>query len=224
MKKLVTQIVIVFILVLITSCASYGPKNNDLTLVLSKSQQTIASLKEKIAVSEEKGLKEAYNNLNEKSAMLFPVLEKCNEKYALTPEYIATLIEIEKTISRINKEFTTTSDKEFILNAIYKDYDAKLQTIKNTAANNATTKIKVTVNSNEEEGFFVFGKLSYEQGQNVKRFRFNQPTQNAIQDFVPGYYLFWLEKEDRIGEPELHLIMSNSGEEEKQLVLKTPKL
>lgn len=223
MKKIITQTVMIFILAFISSCASYRPKNNDLTLVLSKSQQTIASLKEKIAISEEQALKEAYNKLNEKSAALFPILEKCNKKYALTPEYMTTLKEIEKTVSRMNKEFNTTSDKAFILDAIYKDYDAKLQTIKNTAANNATTKIKVTVNSNEEEGFFVFGKLSYEQRQDIKRFRFNQPTQNAVQDFVPGYYLFWLEKEDRVGAPELHLIMSNSGEEEKQLVLKAPK-
>ncbi|AXT52379.1 hypothetical protein D1818_16590 [Aquimarina sp. BL5] len=223
MKKIIIKTVIVFILVLISGCASYGPKDNSLAIVLSNTQQALASIGEKIVADGDKELVSAYDTLEKKRSELFPVLEKCNEKYALAPEYITTLKEIEKTVSRVNKEFTTTSDKAFILGAIYKDYDAKLQTIKNTAANNATTKIKVTVNSNEEEGFFVFGKLSYEQGQDIKRFRFNQPTQNAIQDFVPGYYLFWLEKEDRVGEPELHLIMSNSGEEEKQLVLKAPK-
>ncbi|WP_299259852.1 hypothetical protein [uncultured Aquimarina sp.] len=223
MKNLYNGILLSYIFVFVSSCGIYAPKNKELTLVLSQTQQTITSLKDKIATSNEEELKDAYTKLSEKSAVLFPVLEDCNDKYGLTPEYVATLQETEKTLRRLVKEYPTMSNKAFVLNAIYQDYDAKLQTIKNTAANNATTKIKVTVNSNEEEGFFVFGKLSYEQGQDIKRFRFNQPTQNAIQDFVPGYYLFWLEKEDRVGEPELHLIMSNSGEEEKQLVLKAPK-
>ncbi|WP_298310693.1 hypothetical protein [uncultured Aquimarina sp.] len=224
MKRLVTQTLTILILAFISGCASYGPKDNSLAIVLSNTQQALASIGEKIVTDGDKELASAYDTLEKKRSELFPLLEKCNEKYALSPEYIATLKEVEKIIRLMNKEFNTTSDKAFVLNAIHKDYDAKLQTIKNTAANNATTKIKVIVNSNEEEGFFVFGKLSYEQGQDIKRFRFNQPTQNAVQDFVPGYYLFWLEKEDRVGEPELHLIMSNSGEEEKQLVLKTPKL
>ncbi|MEB3344039.1 hypothetical protein U6A24_01125 [Aquimarina gracilis] len=208
----------------VNSCASYAPRNNKLSVVLSKTQQAITGLEEKIIKSKEDELIQVYSKLNKKSEELFPLLKKCNDKYALTTEYIKTLQETEKILRNMVKEYETLPDKIFILDAISQDYDAKLQTIKNTAKNDATTKIKVIVNSNEEEGFFVFGKLSYEQGQDIKRFRFNQPTQNAVQDFVPGYYLFWLEKEDRIGEPELHLIMSNAGEEEKTLVLKTPKL
>ena len=222
MKKLYTHISIVSIMVCMTGCASYAPQNKDLSLVLSKSQQAITRLEEKIAVTGNPELGEACAKLSQKSATLFPLLEKCNDKYALTPEYVSTLQETEKTLSRLVKEYQTISDKEYVLNAIYHDYEAKLQTITNTTNNDATTIIKVIVNSIEEEGFFVFGKLSFEQKRNIKRFRFNQPTQNASQDFVPGYYLFWLEKEGRIGTPELHLIMSTRGEEEKKLVLKTP--
>lgn len=211
------------VIIIASSCASYGPKNNDLSLILSQTRQALLNLEEKIATTNEPKLKKAYFGLKQKSEALFPVLEKCNDKYALSPEYVATLETSKRTLITLYKAYDTTTDKTYILEAIYADYDAKLQTINNTAKNDATTKIKVIVNSNEEEGFFVFGKLSYEQGQDIKRFRFNQPTQNAIQDFVPGYYLLWLEKEGRVGEPELHLIMSNSGEEEKTLILKTPK-
>ena len=211
------------ILIMIYSCASYGPKNKDLSLVLSKTQQAISGLEGEITATSDNNLQAAYNELIEKSTTLFPVLEKCNDKYALTPAYVSTLEATENTLRNLNEQYETITDKTFVLKAISKDYEAKLQTIKNTAQNNATTTIKVMVNSSENEGFFVFGKLSYEQDLDIKRFRFNQPTQNASLDFVPGYYLFWLEKDGLIGEPELHLIMSNSGEEEKQLVLKTPK-
>ena len=61
----------------------------------------------------------------------------------------------------MDQNFDQITDKIFMLNAIFQDYDAKLQTIKNTAQNDATTKIKVVVNSGQEEGFFVFGKLSF---------------------------------------------------------------
>jgi len=207
MKQVQTQVALILITVLLYGCASYGPKNKDLSLVLSNTQRNLTSLQEKITASKEPKLKEAYEKLVLKSKELFPVLEKCNDTYALTPEYVATLKETERRVRDLTKNYETISNKEYIINAIYKDYDAKLQTIHNTAKNNATTTIKVIINS----------------GQDIKRFRFNQPTQNAIQDFVPGYYLFWLEKEGRVGVPELHLIMSSSGEEEKTLVLQTPK-
>jgi len=223
MKQIQTCAILLLLAAIFCGCASYGPKNKDLSLVLSNTQESLTNLQEKISASDDLKMKEAYKKLNRKSTELFPVLEKCNDKYALSPEYVSTLKEAQKVLNRMTKNDVNVTNKANVLLAIYQDYDAKLQTIKNTAANNATTKIKVIVNSNEEKGFFVFGKLSYEQGQDIKRFRFNQPTQNAVQDFVPGYYLFWLEKEGRIGVPELHLIMSNSGEEEKTLVLQTPK-
>jgi len=223
MKQKTIYILLLGVLIIVSGCASYGPKNNGLSLILSQTQQALLDLEKKITTTNEPKLKKAYFDVKQKSEALFPVLEKCNDKYALNKEYLSTLEASKKTLITLSKSYDTTPDKTYILEAITTDYDAKLQTINNTAKNDATTKIKVIVNSNEEEGFFVFGKLSYEQGQNIKRFRFNQPTQNAIQDFVPGYYLFWLEKEDRVGEPELHLIMSNSGEEEKTLILQTPK-
>ncbi|MBP2831509.1 hypothetical protein J8281_04850 [Aquimarina sp. U1-2] len=217
------QIALFCVTVIFYGCASYGPKNKELSSVLLTTQQRLEALQKKLIETNDSKLLNVYNELNEKSLELFPVLEKCNDKYALTPEYISTLKETEKTLSYLLKNYETIANKEYLIHAIYQDYDAKLSTIRNTAQNNATTKIKVIVNSNEEEGFFVFGKLSYEREQDIKRFRFNRPTQDAIHDFVPGYYLFWLEKDDRIGEPELHLIMSTSGEEEKTLVLQTPK-
>ncbi len=212
-----------YISVFMYSCASYGPTDNTLSVVLSKTQQAVTNLAEKIPATEDDSLIKTYGKLEKMSKELFPVLEECNKKYALTPEYMATLQGAQKIIERIDKDFNTIPDKAFILNAIYLDYNAKLKSIHSSAKNDANTKIRVTVDSSEEEGYFVFGKLSYEKALDIKRFRFNKPTNSATQDFVPGYYLFWLEKENRVGEPELHLIMSNGTEEEKQLVLKTPK-
>ncbi len=212
-----------YISVFTYSCASYKPTDNTLSVVLSKTQQAVTNLAEKIPATEDDSLIKAYGKLEKKSKELFPALEKCNKKYALTPEYMATLQGAQKIVERMDKDFNTIPDKTFILDAVYQDYDAKLVSINSSAENDANTKIKVIIDSNKDEGFFVFGKLSYEKALDIKRFRFNKPTNSATQDFVPGYYLFWLEKEDRVGEPELHLIMSNGTEEEKQLVLKTPK-
>ena len=223
MKQLYNSIILVFAIVFISGCASYAPKTNDLTAILVKTNEAITQLEKKISTSTDQELINSYNQLNQKHQELFPLLEKCNEKYALTTEYLSTLRETQKILANMDKNFDQIMDKIFMLNAIFQDYEAKLQTIKNTAQNDATTKIKVVVSSGQEEGFFVFGKLSFEKEQEIKRFRFNQPTQNASQDFVPGYYLFWLEKDNRVSEPELHLIMSNNGEEEKTLVLATPK-
>ena len=223
MKNFYKYTLILCISVFIYSCASYAPTDNKLSITLLKTQQAITNLAAKITPTGNDHLIKTYSKLEKKSKELFPLLLECNEKYKLSTTYMITLEEAQKTLQGLDKGFNTVPDKTFILDAIYLDYDAKLQSIQNSAKNDATTKIKVTVNSNEEEGFFVFGKLSYEKELNIKRFRFNQPTQNAARDFVPGYYLFWLEKEDRVGEPELHLIVSNGTEEEKKLVLKSPK-
>ena len=210
-------------LILVSACASYTSTNNHLDSVLSKTEQAMIGLADKVNNTDDQELKKTYTQLEQKRKELFPLLIKCNEKYALTKAYMATLKEAQKTVQRLEKNFDTASDKVFMLNAIYLDYDAKIQSIQNSPKNEANTTIKVVVNSNQEEGFFVFGKLSYEKELDIKRFRFNQPTQNAVQDFVPGYYLFWLEKEDRVSEPELHLIISDGSADGKQLVLKTPK-
>ncbi|WP_340200013.1 hypothetical protein [Ascidiimonas sp. W6] len=212
-----------YILGFIYGCASYTAKDNKLSATLSSTQQAITNLQEKISASTDDHLIKTFHRLEKKSKELFPTLKDCNKKYALTKEYIATLQEAQKTIKRVDKNFNNIPDKTFILDAIYQDFDAKLITINSSTEKNANTKIKVIVDSNKEEGFFVFGKLSYEKTLDIKRFRFNKPTNSATQDFVPGYYLFWLEKEDRVGEPELHLIMNSGAEEEKKLVLKTPK-
>jgi len=105
---------------------------------------------------------------------------------------------------------------------LFQNENFSMQTIKSSKNKAATKKVRVTINSAEEEGFFVYGKLSYEQAKDIKRYRFNKPTQNASEDFVPGYYLFWLEKDKRIGKPELYLIMSDGTDAGKDLILKTP--
>lgn len=223
MKSLYTSFLAFYTLIFVCSCASYTAGSNKLPEVLSQTQQAVTRLAEKIPATQNDSLITAYNRLEEKRKELFPLLVKCNEKYRLSKDYIATLEGAQKSLQRLYKDFDSISDKAFILEAIYQDYDAKIISIHNSPKKEASDIIKVIVNSSKDEGFFVFGKLSYEQELDIKRFRFNGPTQNATQDFVPGYYLFWLEKDDLVGKPELHLIRNNGIELEKKLVLETPK-
>ncbi|NHN24083.1 hypothetical protein FIA58_000205 [Flavobacterium jejuense] len=211
------------VLVFVTSCSSYKSTNNELDALLVATQQTMNQLAEKIATTEKDSLTTAFIKLEEKSKELFPALVQCNAKYKLTKAYMTTLEEAQKVLVRLDDNFASMEDRAFVLNAIYLDYDSKLKSINSSATSDANTRIKVTVDSNEDDGFFVFGKLSYEQDLAIKRFRFNRPTQNASLEVVPGYYLFWLEKEGRVGTPELHLIMSDGSGEPQKLVLKTPK-
>ncbi|WP_130734457.1 hypothetical protein [Flavobacterium sp. J27] len=227
MKKTHPLLLSFCILVFIASCSSYKPTykptNNELEELLSSTQQTIHQLAEKISPKTEDSLSISFRKLEEKSKELFPALENCHKKYKLTESYMATLKEAQNALSRLYENFNNIDNKEFILHAVYLDYDAKLKSIYSSPTSDANTRIKVTVDSNEDEGFFVFGKLSYEQELDIKRFRFNRPTQNASLDVVPGYYLFWLEKDGRIGTAELHLIMSDGSGEPQKLVLKIPK-
>ena len=222
MKKRFVFVIKLCMLFVLCSCASYLPTNNEFPMLLSSTEQAISNLQLKVNSSEDNSLKEAYNKLTETSAVLFPALQACHKEYKISAEYMATIKESRNTLINLENQFGTTSNKAFILEAISKDYDAKLQTIKSSKNKAATKKVRVTINSAEEEGFFVYGKLSYEQAKDIKRYRFNKPTQNASEDFVPGYYLFWLEKDKRIGKPELYLIMSDGTDAGKDLILKTP--
>lgn len=223
MKNTYQLLLSFYILVFIASCSSYKATNNELDELLFTTQQTMNQLAEKMPTTEKDSLNKAFNQLEEISKELFPLLINCNKKYTLTKNYMVTLEEAQKALDRLDENFDSIENKAFILNAVYLDYDAKLKSINSSATSDANTRIKVIVDSNEDEGFFVFGKLSYEQELDIKRFRFNRPTQNASLEVVPGYYLFWLEKDGRVGTAELHLIMSDGSDEAKKLVLKTPK-
>ena len=161
MKQIYNSIILVFAIVFTSGCASYAPKTNDLTAILVKTNETITQLEEKILISKDRELINAYAELDQKQKELFPLLEKCNEKYALTSEYLSTLRATQKILANMDKNFDQITDKKFMLNAVFQDYEAKLQTIQNTAQNDATTKIKVVVNSGQEEGFFCIWKVIF---------------------------------------------------------------
>ncbi|SNR16917.1 hypothetical protein [Tenacibaculum jejuense] len=220
------------IILCILSCKStyYANGNPALKTTASKTEQEIKKIK-KIASSEQKKDKDAsgglsvlktIDKLEDKQKELFYLLDGCNERSALTTEYLNSLEESYKALQKVAKEKEIVK-RQKTLEAIYLDYKAKEIAINSSENNDANTKVKVIVDSSEDQGFFVFGKLSFEGNLNIKRFRFTKPTQQASQDFVPGYYLFWLEKGDLIGKPELHLITISGEEKEKILVLKTPK-
>lgn len=221
MKKIIP---LLFITLCLSSCGIYyGANDGSVDLLLTETKEIITTLGEKVTTSGDDELIKAYATLKKESDSLMPVLKRCNENYRLTETYIETLEESKSVLEKLVTAFDTLSDKTYVINAIYQDYNAKLNSINSSKKSDANTKIKVIVDSSEDEGFFVFAKLSYEKDADIKRFRFNRPTDNASQNFVPGYYLFWLEKDDLIGEPELHLISINGSEKEIKIVLKTPK-
>ena len=133
--------IILFFILCMCSCASYGPKNKDLAGVLSNTQQTITNLTEKIQTTGDKMLIETGQKLENKYLELAPVLENCNEKYALTTAYMTTLQESQRALQRVDKDFNSISDKAFILDAIYRDYNAKLTSIKSSPISDANSKI-----------------------------------------------------------------------------------
>jgi len=239
MKK-IYKLLIITIVVSLVSCKStyYSKDNLALTAIASQTKKTLKSIKKR-AIKEEKSkyniedeieigtqtkssILKTIAKVENKRKELFYLLEGCNDRNALTPEYLKSLEETQKMLQKLATEEHIIK-KEKILEGIYYDYKAKEMAINSSENNDANTKVRVIVDSNEDNGFFVFGKLSFEGNLDIKRFRFNKPTQQATQDFVPGYYLFWLEKEDRIGEPELHLITFSGEDKEKVLVLKAPK-
>ncbi len=188
-----------------------------------KTEQSLKKLTDKIYDTSDKELIKTFKALKKKQRQLFRVLKRCNRNLQLTPEYLVTLSESQKVLDQLFQNYEKTDNKQFLLESIYKDYAAKRKSINYYVAKDANAKIKVIINSNENEGYFVFAKLSYEKGMDIKRFRFDSPTNNASLSFVPGYYLFWLEKDGRVSEPELHLIVGDATDIEKRLTLKSPK-
>lgn len=203
--------------------AYYQQGNSDLKKIANRTTTALQNIKEKAIAAEDISIEKTIDSLESKQKELFYLLDGCNERNALTLEYLNSLKEAQKMLEKIDQDYTAVAHKTAIIKAIYLDFEAKETSINSDENNDANTKVKVIVDSNEDQGYFVFGKLSFEQDLNIKRFRFNRPTQQASQDFVPGYYLFWLEKGELVGEPELHLIMLNGEDTEKTLVLKAPK-
>ncbi len=224
MKNFRNYILLSILSISIFSCAVKAPEEtNALASITLKTQQSLKKLADTIYATSDTELIKTFSALKKRQRSLFRLLKKCDRNNKLKPEYLTTLSETQKTLDQLFQNDETINDPQFILESIYLDYDAKQKSINYYVSKDANAKIKVIINSNEEEGAFVFAKLSYEKNKDIKRFRFDSPTNNASQYFVPGYYLFWLEKDGRVSEPELHLIVGDATVTEKKLTLKDPK-
>ena len=224
MKNFRNYVLLGILAVSIFSCGVKAPEEtNPLTSITLKTRQSLKKLADTIYATSDTELIETFSALEKKQRSLFRLLKKCDRNNKLKPEYLVTLSETQKTLDRLFQDEETINDPKYLLESIYLDYDAKQRSINYYVSKDANAKIKVIVNSNKEEGAFVFAKLSYEKNMDIKRFRFNSPTNDASQYFVPGYYLFWLEKDGRTSDPELHLIVGDGTDTEKKLTLKDPK-
>lgn len=224
MKNCRNYIAIIGLSLSILSCGVKPPQESEALLsILAETAASTKKLAGKINTASDKQLVKTFKTLEKRQRRLFPLLKRCDRNNSILPEYLETLSESQKTLERLFRNYETTDDQQFILESIAMDYDAKKRSINYYVSKDANAKIKVIINSNQEEGYFVFAKLSYEKDMNIKRFRFDSPTNNASQYFVPGYYLFWLEKDERVSDPELHLIVGNGTDTEKKLTLKDPK-
>lgn len=226
MKSTAHSLLIIFAVSMLSfAVKAQEPSKEKPTLpsITLKTKQSLKRLSAKIDKNSDKEFVETFKALKKKQRSLFRVLKRCDRNRKLKPEYLLTLNESQKVLDQLFQNYETTEDKQFLLESVYKDYDAKRKSINYYVAKHANAKIKVIINSNENEGYFVFAKLSYEKGMDIKRFRFDSPTNNASLSFVPGYYLFWLEKDGRVSEPELHLIVGDATDIEKRLTLKSPK-
>ena len=224
MKNFRNYILLSILSISIFSCAVKAPEEtNALASITLKTQESLKKLADTIYATSDTELIKTFSALKKRQRSLFRLLKKCDRNNKLKPGYLTTLSETQKTLDQLFQNDEAINDPQFILESIYLDYDAKQKSINYYVSKDANAKIKVIINSNEEEGAFVFAKLSYEKNKDIKRFRFDSPTNNASQYFVPGYYLFWLEKDGRVSEPELHLIVGDATVTEKKLTLKDPK-
>lgn len=223
MKNLIYYLIVI-LLITAFSCGIKAPdEKNPLTSIELKTRQTLEKLGDTLYATSDGELIDIFKALEKKQRSLFKVLWRCDRNNKLEPGYVTTLSKNQEALDSLYRNYDTVDNKKFIMESVYMDYDAKRRSINYYVSKDANAKIKVIVNSNEEEGYFVFAKLSYEKDKEVKRFRFDGPTNNAAQYFVPGYYLFWLEKGERTSDPELHLIVGDGTETERKLTLKDPK-
>ncbi len=212
MKKHTLSLALFFL----TTIFSFSNSNryvNDFFEIAFKMQQTLTNLAEMVYPTENSNLINSFTKLEEKNQQLFNILsdfsknQEINKEYLLTLQNSLTTLEGLTITENINNENTIS-----IFNSISKDFNNKLLSIDHGLNTNINSKVIVNVETKNDTGYFVYAKYSYDLQKNIKRYQFNNPTNNSQREMAPGYYIFWIEKGDYKSEERFVEIIKRGDE------------
>jgi|GEM_PF-5355335 len=159
-----------------------------------KTQQTLTKLQEVINPTNNIELIDLYRNLESSSERLFKILDDVVKIKNIDSDYLITLQSNQVALQGAYNQF---ENLEFVTKTLFfatSDYENKYKSINFGISPNFVEKVKVVVETKNASGYSVFVKYSYDFDTDVKRYQFNNPTNNAEKPLSPGYYIIWIEK------------------------------
>ncbi|WP_452224595.1 hypothetical protein [Lacinutrix chionoecetis] len=192
MKKLaVTKLFLLFVV-----CSAFGQQNkNDFYKVAFKTQQTLSRLADSIHSNNNEQLISPFTKLEASNEKLYKILDDFIGSNNIDSEYIDGLSSSQKALDTLIYKLDNTKKVVNVFEAVNSDYETKIKSIDYGMSTNINAKVKVEVQTLKETGYFAFMKYSYDDTY-VKRFEFNNPTNNTQRYLAPGYYIVWIEKGD----------------------------
>ncbi|GGI58493.1 hypothetical protein GCM10011444_28020 [Winogradskyella haliclonae] len=165
--------------------------------VAFKTQQTMTYLAESIYKTNSVELRNSFVELEETHNRLFKILVDYSESdNVISEDYLLSLENSQKVLEELSNPFEDIKASLRLFEAIKYDYKAKLQSIDYGISISINEKVKVTVKTTKSSGYFAYIKYSSDENINIKRLRFNNPTNNAERYLSPGYYIIWVEKDN----------------------------
>ncbi|WP_299362138.1 hypothetical protein [Winogradskyella sp.] len=146
--------------------------------------------------------KELFSNLND----IYDNEESVDEDYLYTLKKSTEILKQSLDNKDIEKSIA-------IFEAVTKDYKSKSSSFKFGIKTTVVDKIKVKVETPNHSGYFAYIKYSYDFDNTIKRYTFNNPTNDAERYLAPGYYIVWIEKGDyKSEERNIEVVKTDEGE------------
>ncbi|CAM1358173.1 hypothetical protein [Tenacibaculum xiamenense] len=159
-----------------------------------ETQQTLTKLSELVYPMKHIPLINSYNELDKSSTRLFDLLtDLVDQDEYINTIYLNTLSDAQKALENCTKENKSTEELLTILSKVQKDYKVKLKSFSYGIKPGLDCKIKVVVKTVTSKGYHPYAQYSYDDDY-VKRFTFNNPTNNSETYLAPGYYRIWIKK------------------------------
>lgn len=194
------------------------PTKQEYSKVLLKTQTNLTKLAEKVYQTEDENLIRSFKNLEENSKKTQKNLIALEDYSNFPNEYLFTLVDSNSALIRLSNDMEDVEEAKQLIDYISEDYKAKANSINFGITTDVNSKIKVTVETIGGSGYSVFVKYSYDLDIDKKRFLFNNKTNNSVRYFSPGYYIFWIEKEDFKSDSRLVKLETLDGDFEEKIV------
>jgi hypothetical protein len=193
--------------------ASYSAQSSNIDYfeVSFKTQKTLTQLQKVLNSTKNADLVNLYRNLETSSRQLFKILDDVIKTKKIDNDY---LISLQNNYGALEKALNNLDNFGLLkktLISVNLDYSNKYNSISFGISPNFVDKIKVVVETKNGSGYFVFVKYSYDFKNYIKRYQFNNATNNAEKLLAPGYYIIWIEKGDYISEDRAVDIVNSEG-------------